>query len=121
MKKARKSEVLSSVSAAANEAYPFVSCLMVSRGNDFPAQLAIQCYRNQTYMNRELVIVCAQPNSPLSRYVATLGDPTIRYIESPPLPLGQLRNVAVDAARGSLVCTWDDDDLCHSRRLTDAS
>jgi glycosyltransferase involved in cell wall biosynthesis len=101
----------------ADEAAPLISCLMVSRGNFFPAHLAVQCYRNQTYSNRELVIVCAQPNSALSHFVATLNDPTIRYIESPPKALGDLRNVSVDAARGSLLCIWDDDDLYHARRL----
>ena len=38
---------------------PLISCLMVSRGDVFPAQLAIHCYRKQTYPNRELVIVSA--------------------------------------------------------------
>jgi glycosyltransferase involved in cell wall biosynthesis len=103
------------VSAAGER--PLISCLMVSRGNIFPARLAIACYRRQTYPNRELVIVSAQPNSPLSEFVTTFGDPSIRYIESPAVPLGELRNRSVAEARGSLLCTWDDDDLYHPRRL----
>jgi glycosyltransferase involved in cell wall biosynthesis len=96
---------------------PLISCLMVSRGNIFPARLAIACYSRQTYPNRELVIVSAQPNSPLSEFVTNFGDPSIRYIESPAVPLGELRNRSVAEARGSLLCTWDDDDLYHPRRL----
>lgn len=96
---------------------PLISCLMVSRGNHFPAHLAIECYRRQTYPNRELVIVCAQPNSPVSTLVAVLNDPSIRYVECSARPLGELRNLSVAEARGTLLCTWDDDDLYHPRRL----
>lgn len=90
---------------------------MVSRGNFFPAHLAIECYRRQTYKNRELVIVCAQKNSEVSTLVSILDDPTIRYVECTPRPLGELRNLSVKEARGSLLCTWDDDDLYHPQRL----
>ena len=96
---------------------PLISCLMVSRGDVFPAQLAIECYRRQTYQNRELVIVCAKKDSAVSTLVAILNDPTIRYIECSPRSLGDLRNLSVKEARGSLLCTWDDDDLHHPRRL----
>jgi glycosyltransferase involved in cell wall biosynthesis len=90
---------------------------MVSRGNCFPAHLAIESFRRQTYSNRELVIVCAQQNSPLRALVADLDDPLIRYIEVSQRTLGELRNVSASEARGSLLCTWDDDDLYHPRRL----
>jgi glycosyltransferase involved in cell wall biosynthesis len=96
---------------------PLISCLMVSRGEVFPARLAILCYQLQTYPNRELIIVSAQPESPLSDYVDALGDATIRYIESPPLTLGDLRNTSAAEAGGSFLCIWDDDDLYHRERL----
>jgi glycosyltransferase involved in cell wall biosynthesis len=96
---------------------PLISCLMVSRGNLFPARFAVECYQRQTYEERELVIVCAQPDSALAAWIAKLGDPSIRYIETQPAVLGALRNISVAAARGELLCTWDDDDLYHSRRL----
>lgn len=101
----------------APDATPMISCLMVSRGNFFPAHLAIHCYRQQTYKNRELIIVCARKDSAVSALVKFLDDPTIRYIECSPRPLGELRNVSVKQARGSLLCTWDDDDLYHPKRL----
>ena len=49
---------------------PLISCLMVSRGTLFPAQHAIQCFRLQTYPNRELVIVCDAPDSELQAHCA---------------------------------------------------
>ena len=96
---------------------PLVSCLMVSRGDFFPAALAIDCYRRQTYPNRELVIVSARRASDVEAFASSLGDPSIRFVQSDDMPLGDLRNASVAAARGALLCLWDDDDLYHPRRI----
>ena len=96
---------------------PLLSCLMVSRGRLVPARFAIDCYRRQSWPNRELVIVCGDPDSELPDFLATLRDPTIRYVTAAPGALGDLRNVSVEEARGTLLCQWDDDDLCHPQRL----
>lgn len=96
---------------------PLVSCLMVSRGNRFPASFAIQCYREQSYVNRELVIVTAQRDSEVGALVREIGDDTIRYMEVEPKTLGELRNSSVAHARGEFVCNWDDDDLSHKHRV----
>ena len=82
-----------------------------------PARFAIDCFRRQTWPNRELVIVCGDRGSELPAFLATLGDPMIRYVAASPSTLGELRNVSVEAARGTLLCQWDDDDLYHSERL----
>lgn len=97
---------------------PLVSCLMVSRGRVMPAAFAIQCYRRQTYANRELVVVTANPDTRLRHFIAQLEDPTIRFFEVEPQPLGSLRNAAIAEAKGELVCHWDDDDLSHPQRLS---
>ncbi len=99
------------------EAAPLVSCLMVSRGDLAPARFAVECYRSQTYPNRELVIVCDRAESPLSSFVEELADESIKFCLTPRMVLGDLRNASVAAASGALLCQWDDDDLCHRRRL----
>lgn len=98
---------------------PLVSCLMVSRGWVEPARWAVECFRNQTYANRELVVVTANESGDLQAWLEGLRDPRIRFVGPLPsgTPLGALRNRAVDAARGELVCTWDDDDLFGADRL----
>src|SRR3546814_9535246 len=92
---------------------------MVTRGRAARAALSIECYRRQSHPRRELVIVDDDPDGTLARYVAALADPTIRHLRLPDRgqTLGELRNLAVAAAAGELVCQWDDDDLCHPRRL----
>jgi hypothetical protein len=98
---------------------PLVSALMVTRGRAAQAACAIACFRAQTWTNRELVIVDDDENETLARHVAEVGDPMIRYLRLPAegRPLGELRNCAVDLARGEWVCHWDDDDLAHPERI----
>lgn len=98
---------------------PLVSCLMVSRGKLFPARHAIECFRRQTYQQRELVIIDDNPSSELTEYLMVMDDPLIRHIMLPTSlgSLGNLRNRALAESRGDLVCQWDDDDLYDARRI----
>src|SRR5688572_27292639 len=96
---------------------PLISCLMLTRGRLVPTRFSIDCYRRQTWPNRELVVVCDDPDSELPWYIATLGDPTIRYVLTDPDVIGALRNVTVDASQGTFLSVWDDDDLYHPERL----
>ncbi|TVV75135.1 glycosyltransferase family 2 protein [Sphingomonas solaris] len=95
-----------------------ISCIMASRGAAFPARLAIECYRRQSWADRELIVVSADRNAAVAGLVAALGDPSIRFIAAPPdTPVGPLRNLGIAAATGELIAVWDDDDLCHPERL----
>jgi hypothetical protein len=98
---------------------PLVSCVMVSWGKLMPARFAIECFLAQTYENRELVIVCDQPQTELGRYVEQLNNPSIRYvgIAYQQFTLGILRNIAISLCHGEYVCQWDDDDLSDPMRI----
>lgn len=81
---------------------------------------AVQCFRNQRYPNRELVIVYDQDDETTARYAGELTDDNIRPAPAPtdpPLTLGGLRNHSIEIARGDYVCNWDDDDWHHPDRL----
>ena len=86
---------------------------MVTRGGLAPARFAIECYQQQTYANRELVIVSDTVSDALAAHIDRLGDASIRIITTPPAPLGTLRNISVKAAHGPIIAQWDDDDLYH--------
>ncbi|HEX7090576.1 MAG TPA: glycosyltransferase [Longimicrobiales bacterium] len=110
-----------SAPALVGRALPRISCLTVTRGRLRRLKRAIRCYCEQTYENRELVVVCdadARTRRAVERYVALLGRPEIR-VEwcAPGRSLGALRNLSLDAAAGEIVCQWDDDDLYHPERL----
>lgn len=101
---------------------PTISCLMVTRRRLAMAKRAIDCFAAQDYGPRELVIVSDghEEFEPLREY-ATRMCPTGLTMTSVPcgsLPLGSLRNQAIALANGAIVCTWDDDDLSHPRRLS---
>jgi hypothetical protein len=98
---------------------PLVSCLMVTRNRLRQAQIAIQCFRRQTWRRRQLVVVDTSEDDGLARWVESLGDHRISFIFMPGCmdTLGDMRNFSVRAAAGTHVCQWDDDDLYHPARL----
>lgn len=104
--------------AAAPDA-PLISCLMVTRNRFRLARQAAECWRAQSWPHRELVIVDDGGDDRLQNWAARLNDPRIRHVRLPDRnqTLGELRNVAIDSARGDWIAQWDDDDLYHPLRL----
>lgn len=98
---------------------PLISCMMVTKNRFEQAKVAIQCFQNQTYLNKELIIVDDDESERLSNYVNQLADQNIHYLHLKPenKTLGELRNLALANTTGSYVCQWDDDDLMHPLRL----
>jgi glycosyltransferase involved in cell wall biosynthesis len=101
---------------------PSVSCLMVTLDRLALAKRAIRSWVLQSYPTRELVIVTDGEDAfrlALERFVAGEGIPRARVLHTgrTRLTLGALRNISLDAARGDLVCQWDDDDCSHPERL----
>ena len=98
---------------------PFVSCLMVTRERPLLAQLSIHCFKNQSYQNRELIIVDDGPDDGLHNWVKTQSDERIRFFRLPDegQSLGALRNFALQQAQGSYLAQWDDDDFSAPLRL----
>lgn len=101
---------------------PLISCLLVTYDRLNHVKTAIQCFVDQTYENRELVIVTDGPalfKQALNRHLADLDQANIRLIEvnASGNTLGRLRNLALSEASGDIFCQWDDDDMYHPKRL----
>ena len=98
---------------------PRITAMMVTRERVQLAQRAIRSFQNQTYPNKELLILDDDPDDTLYQWVTALNDPTITYVRlsNTGKTLGGLRNLAVEKASGAYVCQWDDDDLSHPNRL----
>jgi glycosyltransferase involved in cell wall biosynthesis len=85
---------------------------------------AIAAFDRQTHPNRELVIVVNggddEAREALLAYLGSLGRKDVRAVEvpGPAVPVGALRNVSFEEARGDVVCQWDDDDLYHPERVS---
>lgn len=102
-----------------DEGRPLVSCLMITRNRALLAMRAVRCFQEQTWTNRELIVLDEGPDGALGMQLAALNDPRIRHVARRPdgSSLGTLRNVAVGLARGQYVCQWDDDDLYDPARI----
>ncbi|WP_126555610.1 glycosyltransferase family 2 protein [Dictyobacter kobayashii] len=95
---------------------PLVSCIMPTKNRRGFVEQALGYFEKQDYPNKELIIVddgedlvvdlVAQ--RPYVRYFAP------QYIHS----VGAKRNFACEAARGELICHWDDDDWYSPTRLS---
>ena len=103
------------------QANPKLSCLTVTVGRLTLLKRAVRCYCDQTYRNRELVIVTdadGRRRQAIEEYLSSLERPDIRFIPVEGVrSLGALRNIALESAGGEIVCQWDDDDLYHPQRL----
>ena len=101
------------------QATPLVSCLMITRGNVELMQFSLACYKQQTYANRELVVV-AEPEAgeKVRAFIASQEVLNARVFVAPPgLTIGDHRNLAAARADGAICVAWDDDDLSDRRRL----
>lgn len=101
--------------------FPKVSCLTVTNNRFDSLKKSIYCYIQQTYKNRELVIVSqgsVEVNVQIRSYIDSLDREDIIFVEAPEkLSLGAMRNLSIELATGSVMCQWDDDDLYHPQRI----
>ena len=101
---------------------PRISCLCVTSNHLVSLKEAVDCYCKQTYPNKELIVVtdgAPRYRQAIRDYISWLGRNDIQFVfaEKTEQTLGALRNLSLDAARGTLVCQWDDNDLNHPQRL----
>ena len=99
-----------------DEGHPLVSCIMPTRDRlDWLLQ-SIQYFDRQDYPRRELIII----DDGVRNLASCLPhDPRIRYLRpGKRLSIGEKRNRACDAASGSIIAHWDDDDWYGPNRLS---
>jgi glycosyltransferase involved in cell wall biosynthesis len=95
---------------------PLLSCIMPTYNRRPFIPLALQRFREQSYPNRELIIV--DDGSDAIGDLVT-HEPAVRYIRlERRTTIGGKRNVACAEARGELIAHWDDDDWYSRDRLT---
>ncbi|HTF98528.1 MAG TPA: glycosyltransferase family A protein [Cellvibrio sp.] len=102
---------------------PLVSCLCITNNRLFFLKRAINCFKNQTYEDSELLIVCLDTDLATINYMKDQhpGEKNIQLITISSelnLTLGDIRNESIKAAKGEFFCVWDDDDYYHCERLS---
>ncbi|WGQ08886.1 glycosyltransferase [Pedobacter gandavensis] len=100
---------------------PLISCICVTDNRPELLQKAINCFKSQNYLNKELVISYPK-NDHLSKKVISNEQNTTLKIMSiereEDCSLGEARNQAIKKSNGEYVCTWDDDDWHHPSRIS---
>lgn len=101
---------------------PLISCLCVTHDKPLLLQRAIDCFFNQNYKAKQMIILYEDVDCITKKYLASCHFPKeIKCIEAvssiKKLSLGELRNLSISMAEGDYVCQWDDDDWYHPDRL----
>ncbi|WP_229688700.1 glycosyltransferase family 2 protein [Puia dinghuensis] len=100
---------------------PLISCICITRNRPGMLSRIIECFEEQTYPNKELLVLYEDTDEMTKSWVSSIRSrPGIRFLEvfgSPKQTLGTLRNYAIEKSAGEYVCQWDDDDWYHFRRL----
>lgn len=102
---------------------PLVSCLCVTHRKPELLARAVACFLSQSYPLKQLVIVYENIDPITEAYVSRLKSVhTIKLVKADSSQvkktLGELRNIAVEAADGTYICQWDDDDWFHAERIS---
>lgn len=99
---------------------PKISCLLVTAAGRWDRLLlSYRCYLDQTYPNRELVIVNEGPpeyQEQLRELTEGREDVKCIFLRGD-YTLGGLRNIAMQLCNGDLFVQWDDDDYNTPERL----
>jgi len=97
---------------------PLVSAVMITGkapGQRSLAEVALRCFLDQDYPNKELLIV---NDGPVPLASGATGVREIMVDRTPRRTLGDLRNVGLEAARGEWIIQWEDDDWHAPSRIS---
>ena len=98
-----------------------VSCLMLTARRVNYALVAIECFRNQTWGDRELVVVYDAWDTPTVKMLLNVAskDNRLKLVpnERRGATVGYLRNMSTGAASGEYCMQWDDDDAYAPDRI----
>lgn len=95
--------------------YPLISCVMPTFNRRSFIPLALQCFRDQTYPRKELVVV-DDGTDPVADLLEGVQDVRYRRLARR-LTIGAKRNLACREAQGEFIAHWDDDDWYAPGRL----
>lgn len=87
---------------------------MPTRGREGWARDAVRMFQEQTYPNKEIVIV----DDLMQRsFITGIQGPNVIYMTAPRLTVGEKRNLAISRASGAIVMHWDSDDKYRADRM----
>lgn len=93
-----------------------ISCVMPTADRLHLALLALKCFQNQYWTDKELLVL--DDGAECARALFS-GIPGVRYFRYEyKISIGEKRNIGVAYAQGEIVVNWDDDDWSAPGRIT---
>ena len=106
---------------------PLISAIMITRMRLKNVKIALKCFFNQSYPNKELIILCDNDEE-TKQYITSIKDNRIKLVYFSKdeirklfpngVTLGGLRNLSVKYTKGEYIIQWDDDDWYHPGRIS---
>lgn len=100
---------------------PLISCICITNNRPELLQKAINCFKSQNYINKELVVSYPKNDTSTKKVIAQEQNELLKILaieREPEVSLGEARNQAIKRSNGEYVCTWDDDDWYHPSRVS---
>lgn len=99
--------------------YPLVSCICPTYDRPRVLEESIQCFLDQTYPNKELIILVDNPNC---EFILDCHSDQVRLVTVPERfsDLGTKYDYFKQLVKGDYVCIWEDDDLFGFNRIEDS-
>jgi len=95
-----------------------VSCIMPTYNREDLIRVALQCYLSQDWPDKELVVIDDGAETVRDLVKHWVPDAVYIYLAEKQM-IGTKRNLACEAARGEVVCHFDDDDWSAAGRVRD--
>jgi glycosyltransferase involved in cell wall biosynthesis len=100
------------------EETPLVTCLcLTTAGRSEFLERAVQCFRDQTYLNCELLIVPDSWDDIDAAEIDPMDEGFSVYVTRRKMNIGEKRNAGIGSVGGGLIAVWDDDDFSAPARL----
>ena len=100
---------------------PKITCTCITHsGRTSFLKKSIEYFKNQTYSNKELLIVSQatqEENEKIEKFISNSQEINLHIVDGK-MDLGTMRHTSVSLAKGDIICQWDDDDVFGKNRLS---
>ena len=114
-----KNDLIKKIESNHIKKFPLISCLCITKNDIKLLMKAVECFNNQIYPNRELIIIYEDNNQFIEQIEQLKNLENIKLLKidsKPKKTLGELRNMSIEMSNGKYICQWDDDDYyCPTR------
>lgn len=100
---------------------PLISCICITSNRPVLLQKAINCFKSQNYLNKELIISYPKNDNSTKKLITQEQNEMLKILaieREQDISLREARNQAIKESNGEYVCIWNDDDWYHPSRIS---